>query len=130
MKTIYFDNNATTAVAPEVREAILPYLGEFYGNPSSMHTFGGQVADAVETARENMRCYTRARRPPGYVGWAHSDATLTRPGIPSKNCSVKCKACTTPHRDRSGPDLHCLRPTLRPHARAKKSPADAGNTGL
>ena len=54
MKTIYFDNNATTAVAPEVREAILPYLGEFYGNPSSMHTFGGQVADAVETARENM----------------------------------------------------------------------------
>ena len=54
MKTIYFDNNATTAVAPEVREAILPYLGEFYGNPSSMHTFGGQVADAVENARETM----------------------------------------------------------------------------
>ena len=54
MKTIYFDNNATTAIAPEVRDAILPYLGEFYGNPSSMHTFGGQVADAVETARETM----------------------------------------------------------------------------
>lgn len=54
MKTIYFDNNATTAIAPEVREAILPYLGEFYGNPSSMHTFGGQVADAVENARETM----------------------------------------------------------------------------
>ena len=54
MKTIYFDNNATTAVAPEVREAILPYLNEFYGNPSSMHTFGGQVADAVENARETM----------------------------------------------------------------------------
>ena len=54
MKTIYFDNNATTAVAPEVREAILPYLNEFYGDPSSMHTFGGQVADAVENARETM----------------------------------------------------------------------------
>ena len=54
MKTIYLDNNATTAIAPEVREAILPYLGEFYGNPSSMHTFGGQVADAVENARETM----------------------------------------------------------------------------
>lgn len=54
MKTIYFDNNATTAIAPEVREAILPYLGEFYGNPSSMHTFGGQVANAVENARETM----------------------------------------------------------------------------
>ena len=54
MKTIYFDNNATTAVAPEVRDALLPYLGELYGNPSSMHTFGGQVADAVETARARM----------------------------------------------------------------------------
>jgi len=54
MKTIYLDNNATTAVAPEVRDAILPYLNELYGNPSSMHTFGGQVADAVETAREQM----------------------------------------------------------------------------
>lgn len=54
MKTIYLDNNATTAIAPEVREAMLPYLGELYGNPSSMHTFGGQVAEAVETARERM----------------------------------------------------------------------------
>jgi cysteine desulfurase len=54
MKTIYLDNNATTAIAPEVREAMLPYLSEFYGNPSSMHTFGGQVAEAVETAREHM----------------------------------------------------------------------------
>ena len=54
MKTIYLDNNATSAVAPEVRDAILPYLNELYGNPSSMHTFGGQVADAVETAREQM----------------------------------------------------------------------------
>ena len=51
MKTVYLDNNATTAVAPEVREAILPYLGNLYGNPSSMHSFGGQVGQAVETAR-------------------------------------------------------------------------------
>ena len=54
MKTIYLDNNATTAVAPEVREAILPYLTDLYGNPSSMHTFGGQVGRAVEEARERM----------------------------------------------------------------------------
>lgn len=54
MKTIYLDNNATTAVAPEVREAMLPYLTDLYGNPSSMHTFGGQVGRAVEEARECM----------------------------------------------------------------------------
>ena len=57
MKTIYLDNNATTSVAPEVfevREAMLPYLTDLYGNPSSMHTFGGQVGRAVEEARERM----------------------------------------------------------------------------
>ena len=46
MRTIYLDNNATTAVAPEVRDAMLPYLTDLYGNPSSMHTFGGQVAES------------------------------------------------------------------------------------
>ena len=46
-RVCYLDNNATTRVAPEVRDAMLPYLGEFYGNPSSMHTFGGQLTRAV-----------------------------------------------------------------------------------
>lgn len=54
MKVVYLDNNATSAVAPEVREAILPYLGDLYGNASSMHSFGGQVAHAVTEARERM----------------------------------------------------------------------------
>lgn len=54
MKTVYLDNNATTAVAPEVLAAMLPYLSELYGNPSSMHTFGGQVGEAVDTARERV----------------------------------------------------------------------------
>ncbi len=54
MKTIYLDNNATTRVAPEVVEAMIPYFGEFYGNPSSMHTFGGQVNAKVEEARAKL----------------------------------------------------------------------------
>jgi cysteine desulfurase len=51
MKTIYVDNNATTRVAPEVLEVMLPYLNEFYGNPSSMHSFGGNVAHKIKEAR-------------------------------------------------------------------------------
>ncbi len=50
-RIIYMDNNATTMVAPEVLETMLPYFSELYGNPSSMHTFGGQVGRAVRTAR-------------------------------------------------------------------------------
>lgn len=54
MNIVYLDNNATTAVAPEVLAAMMPYLGDLYGNPSSMHSFGGQVAEAVDTAREKI----------------------------------------------------------------------------
>lgn len=51
---IYLDNNATTMVAPEVVEAMLPYFSNFYGNPSSMHSFGGDVAGKIKEARENV----------------------------------------------------------------------------
>jgi len=53
-QVIYFDNNATTQVAPEVLDAMLPFLRERYGNPSSMHTFGGAVAHDVQRAREQV----------------------------------------------------------------------------
>ena len=56
-KTIYFDNNATSQVAPEVREAMMPFFGELYGNPSSMHAFGGQVAAYVSKAREQVAAF-------------------------------------------------------------------------
>ena len=51
-KPVYFDNNATTQVAPEVLEEMLPILTDLYGNPSSMHFFGGQVGKYISTARE------------------------------------------------------------------------------
>ena len=54
MKVIYLDNNATTQVAPEVLEEMLPYFSEFYGNPSSMHTFGGMVEHKVTEARKRV----------------------------------------------------------------------------
>lgn len=60
MRTIYFDNNATTCVAPEVRDAMAPFFGELYGNPSSMHAFGGQVARHVKEAREKVAAFINA----------------------------------------------------------------------
>ena len=54
MKTIYMDNNATTQVAPEVLEAMLPYLRDQYGNPSSAYAFGGRVAKKIREAREQV----------------------------------------------------------------------------
>ena len=53
-KVIYFDNNATTRIAPEVFEAMMPYLTEYYGNPSSIHHFGGQVMEKVEEAKGKL----------------------------------------------------------------------------
>jgi cysteine desulfurase len=54
MRTVYLDNNATTMTAPEVFEAVHPYFLERYGNPSSMHSFGGNLARDVAVAREKL----------------------------------------------------------------------------
>jgi cysteine desulfurase len=58
--TIYLDNNATTAVAPEVLEAMLPFLKERYGNPSSIHHFGGMLKKKIERAREQVAALINA----------------------------------------------------------------------
>jgi len=54
MDVVYLDNNATTRVDDEVKEAMMPYFSESYGNPSSMHSFGGQVSKVVEKARAQV----------------------------------------------------------------------------
>lgn len=53
-KMIYLDNNATTRVAPEVLDAMQPYLSEFFGNPSSAHTLGREMKRAIDDAREQV----------------------------------------------------------------------------
>lgn len=59
-RTYYFDNNATTRVAPEVRDAMLPFFCDRYGNPSSMHAFGGEVAHDLDHAREEVARFLNA----------------------------------------------------------------------
>lgn len=91
MKTIYLDNNATTAVAPEVRDAMLPYLTELYGNPSSMHTFGGQVGRAVEDAREKMAAL---------LGAQPEEILFTSCGSESDNTAIWSALQTQPEKRR------------------------------
>lgn len=63
MQTVYLDNNATTPLHPKAREAMLPWLGERHGNPSSIHRFGQEARNAVEEAREKVAALIGARPP-------------------------------------------------------------------
>ena len=79
MKTVYVDNNATTKVAPEVLEAMLPYFSELYGNPSSMHFFGGQVEKKMSEAREQVA---------DFLGAEPSEIVFTSCGTESDNAAI------------------------------------------
>ncbi len=89
MNTIYLDNNATTQVAPEVLKEMLPYLGEYYGNPSSMHTFGGQLHQKVEHARERV-----AR----LIGADPEEIIFTSCGTESDNTAIMSAAESLPQK--------------------------------
>lgn len=87
MKTVYLDNNATTGVASEVLEAMLPYFHEQYGNPSSMHTFGGQVSRKLRQAREKMAAL---------LGASPEEIIFTSCGTESDNAAVRSALLTNP----------------------------------
>ena len=80
MKNIYLDNNATTAVAPEVIEAMEPYFREHWGNPSSMHTFGGHVKRAIDEARQKVA---------GLIQADPSEIVFTSCGTESDNSAIR-----------------------------------------
>lgn len=80
MRTVYLDNNATTQVDKEVLNAMLPFYTERYGNPSSMHSFGGEVAAFVDKAREHCAALIGARRA--------SDIIFTSGGTESDNAAI------------------------------------------
>jgi cysteine desulfurase len=89
MKTIYFDNNATTKVAEEVLEEIKPLFCELYGNPSSMHTFGGQMGRRVRKAREHVATL---------LGCHPAEIIFTSGGTESDNTAINGTLAAVPNR--------------------------------
>ncbi|HPC49779.1 MAG TPA: aminotransferase class V-fold PLP-dependent enzyme, partial [Kiritimatiellia bacterium] len=83
MQPIYFDNNATTRVADEVVEAMRPFFSDLYGNPSSMHLFGGQIARHVQEAREKVAAF---------IGAEPSEIVFTSCGTESDNMAIRGSA--------------------------------------
>ena len=78
---IYLDHNATTPVAPEVLEAMLPYFVERYGNASSIHTLGREGRNAIDTAREQIAELLHAQSP--------SEIVFTSGGTESDNHAIR-----------------------------------------
>lgn len=89
MTTVYLDNNATTQVAPEVLEAMLPYFSKFYGNPSSMHSFGGQVARKIREAREQVAAL---------IGAQPDEIIFTSCGTESDNAAIRSALYSSPEK--------------------------------
>ncbi|MFP5213159.1 MAG: cysteine desulfurase NifS [Acidobacteriota bacterium] len=89
MRTVYLDNNATTRVAPEVMDVMLPYFNEIYGNPSSMHSFGGQVGKELRQAREQVAAL---------IGATPEEIIFTSCGTESDNASIRSALLSQPEK--------------------------------
>lgn len=86
-KVYYFDNNATTRVAPEVLEAMLPFLRDEWGNPSSAYGFGHQVGKRVDEAREKVAALINADP---------REVVFTSCGTESDNSAIQSALSTNP----------------------------------
>lgn len=86
---IYLDNNATTKVDEQVLSAMLPYLTLYYGNPSSMHHFGGQVSRAVKKAREQVATL---------LGAQPSEIIFTSCGSEGNNAAIRAAIAAQPEK--------------------------------
>jgi cysteine desulfurase len=80
LKKVYLDNTATTPVLPEVRDTMMPYLGEAFGNPSCLHEWGDTPREALETARQQVA---------DLIGGSPEEIIFTGSGTESNNFAVK-----------------------------------------
>ena len=79
-RRVYLDHNASTPVHPEVVQAMLPYFGERFGNPSSVHAFGRDAREGLETARDQIAHFLRVGK---------EEIVFTSGGTESDNMAVK-----------------------------------------
>jgi cysteine desulfurase len=77
--SIYLDYNATTPLDPQVREAMLPYLGNIYGNPSSVHHIGRQARSLLDDARDRVAQIWRCKA---------TEVVFTSGGTESNNLAI------------------------------------------
>jgi cysteine desulfurase len=89
IRTVYADNNATTRVAPEVLEAMLPFFKEQFGNPSSMHYLAKPAEQAITKAREQVACLLNADP---------SEIVFTSCGTESNNAAIRGVLAALPHK--------------------------------
>ena len=103
---IYFDNNATTKVADEVVDAMLPFLKDLYGNPSSMHTFGGQVEKYIRGGRESLAAL---------LGCDSSEIIFTSGGTESDNAAIKGVLAAYPEKKKIIDEIIALNKIYHPY---------------
>lgn len=89
MKIVYTDNNATTQVAPEVLDEMLPFFSQFYGNPSSMHSFGDTADQKIKQARERVAAL---------IGSAPEEIIFTSCGTESDSTAIRAAILSNPDR--------------------------------
>lgn len=80
-RQVYLDNGATTPLLPEVREAMLPFLGEFFGNPSCLHDWGDAALEAIDVARGKVASLIGVANP--------EEIIFTGSGTESNNTAIK-----------------------------------------
>ncbi len=80
MRKVYLDNASTTPILPQVRDAMLPYLGELYGNPSCMHDWGDSAREGIEEARTKVAAL---------IAVDPEEIIFTASGTESNNLAVK-----------------------------------------
>jgi cysteine desulfurase len=87
MDVIYVDNNATTKVAPEVLKEMIPFFGELYGNPSSMHMFGGIAGQKIKESRERVA---------SLIGASPEEIVFTSCGTESDSTAIQAAIQSNP----------------------------------
>ncbi len=80
MREVYLDNTASAPLLPEVREAMMPYLGDIFGNPSSLHNWGDGAREAMEAARGQVA---------QLIGASTDEMIFTGSGTESNNLAIK-----------------------------------------